>query len=72
MPLSNHELAAVQAGIRFDDTLEATLRDWVGRWYPEELREDDLADPIFATSLRDASQELTGLLDIGSISPFQK
>lgn len=72
VPLSNHELAAVQAGIRFDDTLEATLRDWVGRWYPEELREDDLADPIFATSLRDALQELTGLLDIGSIYPFQK
>jgi succinylarginine dihydrolase len=64
-------LEAIHPGVRLDDTLAATLRDWVGRWYPEELHEDELADPVLARSVRDALHELTELLGIGPVYPFQ-
>jgi succinylarginine dihydrolase len=71
VPLHTHELEAIHPGVRLDDTLAATLRDWVGRWYPEELHEDELADPVLARSVRDALHELTELLGIGPVYPFQ-
>jgi succinylarginine dihydrolase len=37
----------------------------------EELHADDLADPALARSVREALQELTGLLEIGPVYPFQ-
>ena len=55
----------------FDAALHARLRDWVTRHYREELRPDDLADPSLLDETRAALDELTQLLDLGALYPFQ-
>jgi succinylarginine dihydrolase len=72
VPLTRPELEAVHTGIRWSDPLEAALRAWVERWYPESLKPDDLGDPTLARANRDALQALTDLLDLGSVYPFQQ
>lgn len=49
------------------DSLEA----WVGQHYRDELSVADLADPAFAEENCRALDELTQLLNLGSIYPFQ-
>jgi succinylarginine dihydrolase len=71
VPLSEDELEQVHPGVRLSASLTPRLRDWVSRWYPETLHEDDLADPALLRSVRDALQELTDLLAIGPVYPFQ-
>jgi len=71
VPLSEDELEQMHPGVRLSASLTLQLRDWVSRWYPETLHEDDLADPALLRSVRDALQELTDLLAIGPVYPFQ-
>jgi succinylarginine dihydrolase len=44
----------------------------VERHYREELSAEDLADPALLRESRDALDELTRLLDLGSIYDFQR
>jgi succinylarginine dihydrolase len=48
------------------------LTQWVQRHYRDRLRFDDLADPIFLTEVRTALDELTQILDLGTIYRFQR
>jgi succinylarginine dihydrolase len=69
--LSEAELARVLPGVFLTETLYGQLTRWVERHYREQLRADDLADPKLLEESRAALDELTGLLGIGSIYPFQ-
>ena len=55
-----------------DDTLHAKLSDWVRRRYRDRLAPADLADPALLTECREALDELSGLLGLGSVYPFQR
>jgi succinylarginine dihydrolase len=70
--LSTAEQTAVRGGCVFDDARHAALSDWVDRRYREDLRPSDLGDPSLVVETREALDELTQLLDLGSIYDFQQ
>lgn len=70
--LSDEERAAVHAPCWFTAKLHETLEAWVCRHYREELRPEDLADPLLLEESRRALDELSGILALGRIYPFQQ
>lgn len=69
--LSEAELRAVNPAVMMNDTLFTTLNAWVDRWYRDRLTQADLADPLLLREGREALDELTRILDLGSVYPFQ-
>ena len=55
-----------------DDELLRNLTSWVERHYRDRLVEADLADPLLLRESRAALDELTQLLELGSIYAFQR
>jgi len=71
--LTEAELAAANPAQRFDAALQARLADWIGRRYRDRLAPADLVDPALLTESREALDELTGILNLGSdFYPFQR
>ncbi len=70
--MNDAELAAVNPHAVLDDALFARLNQWVDKHYRDELREEDLADPQLLVESRDALDELTQIMDLGSVYPFQR
>lgn len=70
--LNEQELDAVHQGVVLTDDLHATLCDWVERSYPDQIAPDQLRDPQLARSCIDALDELTRILDLPSLYPFQR
>ncbi len=69
--LNQTELAAVNPGVVMSADLFATLNAWVDKHYRDRLAESDLADPQLLTECRTALDELTQILKLGSVYPFQ-
>lgn len=69
--LSDAELACVAPGVLFSDELYSTLTDWVRRHYRDQLHPDDLVDPQLLEESRRALDELTQILRLPMIYPFQ-
>lgn len=71
--LTHGELAATNPQMRLTDALHAELSAWGARWYRDRLVPHDLADPVLLNESREALDELTGLLGLGSgFYPFQR
>ncbi|HLP40981.1 MAG TPA: N-succinylarginine dihydrolase, partial [Fibrobacteria bacterium] len=71
VPLTVPEWTAVPKGIKLDEALHARLADWVNRRYRDRMLPGDLADPSLPEESRAALDELTGILGLGPIYPFQ-
>ncbi len=69
--LTEQELAAVNPGVLMNDSLYQTLTGWVDKHYRDQLSPDDLADPALLIECRTALDELTRILGLGSVYPFQ-
>lgn len=69
--LNEAEAAAVNPACWMNDAQFARLNAWVDRHYRDRLSEADLADPQLLIEVRTALDELTGILQTGSIYPFQ-
>jgi succinylarginine dihydrolase len=69
--LTPAEYAALPAGVRITADTHATLVAWVKKHYRDRLTAADLADPRFLEETRRALDELTLLLGLGPIYPFQ-
>jgi succinylarginine dihydrolase len=72
VPLTREQIEAVPEGVWCTSTQLARLEAWVKRHYPDKLTPKDLADPALLRANRDALDELTGLLGIGSVYEFQR
>ena len=71
--LNEAELAATNPAMRLTDALYARLSDWARRWYRDELRPADLADPALLDESWGALDELTRILQLGGdFYPFQR
>lgn len=69
--LKENELAAVNPGVIMTPSLYETLTSWVGKHYRDRLAESDLADPQLLIECRTALDELTQILKLGAVYPFQ-
>ncbi|MCC6899538.1 MAG: N-succinylarginine dihydrolase, partial [Polyangiaceae bacterium] len=72
VPLTDAERSAVRGRVFLDDTLERELGKWVEKHYRDRLSLDDLADPALYTECLGALDELTSLLELGSVFEFQR
>ena len=71
VPLTQAQAGVVAQGCLWTPALDARLTDWVSRRYRETLAPEDLGDPALLRESRDALDELTGILGIGPVYPFQ-
>ncbi|MCO7225409.1 N-succinylarginine dihydrolase [Pleionea sp. CnH1-48] len=69
--LNETEIAAANQNVFMNDELFKTLNSWVDKFYRDELSEKDLADPQLLIESRSALDELTQILNLGSVYPFQ-
>ncbi|WP_346840757.1 N-succinylarginine dihydrolase [Metapseudomonas otitidis] len=69
--LKDNELAAVNPGVILTPSLYDTLTAWVEKHYRDRLSESELADPQLLTECRTALDELTQILKLGAVYPFQ-
>ncbi|MGL4315483.1 MAG: N-succinylarginine dihydrolase [Pseudomonas sp.] len=69
--LKEQELAAVNPGVVMTASLYDTLNVWVDKHYRDRLAESDLADPQLLVECRTALDELTQILKLGAVYPFQ-
>lgn len=69
--LNEDELQAVNPAAMMNSDKYSLLVDWVNRHYRDRLAEDDLRDPQLLTESRTALDELTQIMNLGSIYPFQ-
>lgn len=69
--LNDQELAATNQHCLINNQRFATLSRWVKKHYRDQLSEKELADPLLLTESRTALDELTQILKLGSVYPFQ-
>ncbi|MBI1339563.1 N-succinylarginine dihydrolase [bacterium] len=70
--LTPQEIAALGAGVMMTAAKLDLVEAWIMRWYRDRLEEADLADPALLNESRSALDELSKLLDLGSIHDFQR
>lgn len=70
--LTEAELAATQKGVLLTEALYQQLVTWVNKHYREKLAPEDLLDPKLIEESRAALDELTHILQLGSLYRFQK
>jgi succinylarginine dihydrolase len=70
--LTASERDAIKANVFLDDRLATSLDAWIRLHYRDRLAPTDLADPILLEESRRALDELSQILRIGSIYPFQR
>jgi succinylarginine dihydrolase len=69
--LTNQEINAANQSVFINDELYATLQAWVTKHYRDRLSEQDLADPQLLVESQTALDELSQILNLGSVYPFQ-
>ncbi len=69
--LNENEISASNSSVYMNDRLFQTLNQWVEKHYRDSLVENDLADPNLLVESRTALDELTKILNLGSVYPFQ-
>jgi succinylarginine dihydrolase len=69
--LTDEERAAVRARVWLDAALHGELVAWIERHYRDRLAPADLADPALLEESRTALDELSRMLGLGSVYPFQ-
>jgi succinylarginine dihydrolase len=70
--LTEPQLALVHHGVLLTDSLYASLVQCVSRRYRESIHPEDLPDPKLLVESRDALDELTRILGLGSVYDFQR
>jgi succinylarginine dihydrolase len=69
--LTEAQIVGMRARVFLDDDLELALETWIKAHYRETLWPQDLADPKLLSEVRTALDELTDILNLGSIYDFQ-
>jgi len=71
VPLTPEDRAAIAANVFLDDALDASLEAWIQRHYRDRLAPADLRDPALLDESRRALDELTQMLRLPAVYPFQ-
>lgn len=70
--MSEAEHQAVNPAVLMNDSLFVRLNQWVDKHYRDQISEADLADPQLLIESRQALDELTQILKLGSVYQFQR
>jgi len=70
--LTTEQRRTLRGRVSLDEALIAELEDWIRLRYRDRLTGADLADPALLAESRAALDELTGILRLGAIYPFQR
>ncbi|MCL1139818.1 N-succinylarginine dihydrolase [Shewanella pneumatophori] len=70
--MNQDEVAAVNQHTLMNDGLFTRLNQWVDKHYRDRLHVEDLADPQLLIESRTALDELTQIMQLGSVYQFQK
>ena len=70
--LTPGERSSIRANVFLDDALAGSLEAWIRRHYRDRLAPGDLADPALLDESRRALDELSTLLRLPGIYPFQR
>jgi len=70
--MSEAEHQAVNPAVLMNDGLFIRLNQWVDKHYRDQISEADLADPQLLVESRQALDELTQILKLGSVYQFQR
>lgn len=70
--LNEQEQAACNPNTLMSEALYSRLTQWVNEHYRDRISETDLADPQLLLESRGALDELTQILNLGSVYPFQQ
>ncbi len=70
--LNESERNAIQPRVFFDNDLYLLLKQWVEKHYRDTLTLADFRDPQLVEETLQALDELTQLLELGSVYPFQQ
>lgn len=70
--MNESQIKNTSARVFLDEELYEELKDWVNRHYRESLTMVDLSDPTLLKESREALDQLTQILRIGSIYEFQE
>ena len=70
--LNEQEIAATNPATLMNDALFVRLNRWVDQHYRDCLLVEDLADPSLLLESRAALNELTEILNLGPVYPFQR
>lgn len=70
--MTEREYAALNQSTLMNDSQFERLNTWVDKHYRDTLHVDDLSDPQLLIESRTALDELTQLLQLGSVYPFQQ
>jgi succinylarginine dihydrolase len=71
VPLTPAERQSLAGRVLLDDALAGALHAWIQRNYRDRVTPDDLADPSLLDESRRALDELTQLLALPPVYPFQ-
>jgi succinylarginine dihydrolase len=69
--LTEEEKKMSHAPVYLTESLYQTLVQWVNKYYRDKLEIKDLLDPLLIQESREALEELTQILQLGSIYDFQ-
>ncbi|CEK10491.1 N-succinylarginine dihydrolase [Legionella hackeliae] len=72
VPLTETEIQHMHQAVLINEELLTKLELWVKRHYRTQLHANDLADPSLVNESFTALDELTRILALGSIYPFQR
>lgn len=70
--LTEEETALLPPGIFLDEALYVRLNAWIRKHYRDRLTPADFSDPLLLEESHRALDELTEMLGLGSIYPFQQ
>ena len=70
--LTDAERAAIRANVFLHDGLANALDGWIRRHYRDRVAPDDLGDPALLDESRRALDELSTMLGLPAIYPFQR
>jgi len=70
--LTDAERARLASGALVDEARLDALEDWVRAHHRDRLTPGDLADPALLEESRTALDELTAMLGLGAVYPFQR
>ncbi len=69
--MTKTQIEQANSHVFYTERLHERLTEWIKKHYRDELNPSDLADPQLLKESREALDQLTRILELGSVYEFQ-